>query len=69
MHTAMTKMIFIVVCAIVLMTVRMRRAVHFMTIDLAAFNIGASGIRCTFKTGNHDADNQRNQDWFGHASG
>jgi hypothetical protein len=65
----MTKMIFIVVCAIVLMTFRMSRAVHFMTIDLATFNIGASSIRCTFKTGKCDADNHKNQDWFGHASG
>ena len=46
MHTAMTKMIFIVVCAIVLMTFRMSRAMNFMTIVLVGVNHSASGICC-----------------------
>jgi hypothetical protein len=59
MHAAMTEMIVTIVFMtvdIVLVTIDMSRAVHFMTIDLIAFKAGTSGICCTFKTGKNDAD-------------
>ena len=45
------------IVAIVFVTVDMSRAVYFMTIDLAAFIIGANGICGTFKTGKQKAYN------------
>jgi hypothetical protein len=66
-HAAMTEMIVLMTVTIVFMTVDivlvtidMSRAVHFMTIDLIGFNIGPSGIRCTFKTSKNGADKHGN---------
>jgi hypothetical protein len=56
MIVLMTVTIVFMTVDFVLVTIDMSRAVHFMTIDLIAFNIGTNGIRCTFKTSKNDAD-------------
>ena len=60
MIVVMTVTIVFMTVDIVLVTIDMSRSVHFMTIDLLAFNIRTSGIRCTFKTGKNDADKHGN---------
>ena len=62
MHTAMTKMIFIVVIAIVLMTFRMSRAMNLMTTFVTRFIYDASGICRRLESGEDDADKHKNQD-------
>jgi hypothetical protein len=60
MIVLMTVTLVFMAVAIVFVTVDVSRAVHFMTINLAACNVRASGISCTFITGKNHADKHGN---------